>query len=144
MGRRVSEADIEGIVRFFQRSVVTMAVNDPYLLDYERLYTRLGNYITLANQHKTLARVHITTRDAKLENLSRDDQTRAYEALKREFAGIKIELTRRTDRQAHDRWIEIVREDGSRARLYIGRSLDFIQPDGTVRETYLVHEEVMG
>ncbi len=144
MGRRVSEADIEGIVRFFQRSVVTMAVNDPYLLDYERLYTRLGNYITLANQHKTLARVHITTRDAKLENLSRDDQTRAYEALKREFAGIKIELTRRTDRQAHDRWIEIVREDGSKARLYIGRSLDFIQPDGTLRETYLVHEEVMG
>jgi hypothetical protein len=46
--------------------------------------------------------------------------------------------------QAHDRWIEIVREDGSKARLYIGRSLDFIQPDGTLRETYLVHEEVMG
>lgn len=142
MGRKVSEEDIEGIVKFFERPVVSMAVNDPYLLDYERLHNRLGNYIELASRHQRLARVDVYTRDAQLEKLSKDDQNHAIQALEKRFNEVAIKVERRTNRQAHDRWIEILREDNSRARLYIGRGLDFIRADGTVQETYLVLEEI--
>lgn len=142
IGRRVSEMDIEGIVKFFERPVVSMTVHDPYLLDYERLHNRLGNYIELAAQHQQLVQVNVYTRDAHIMKHDKNEQNRAIETLQRRFAHITIKVHRKLKYDAHDRWIEICREDDSRARLYIGRGLDFIRSDGSIQETYLVLEEM--
>nr|MCU0466397.1 hypothetical protein [Anaerolineae bacterium] len=141
-GRRVSEADIEPIQQFFSRPVVEMSVNDPYLLDYERLYHRLSNYIRLGAAKEKLEKVLVYTRDAQAMKHDRTEQNRAIDALKNQFSALQITVNRATHSQAHDRWIEIVRDDRSKARLYIGRGLDFIRADGTVQETYLVLEEI--
>ncbi|MBN8595240.1 MAG: DEAD/DEAH box helicase [Anaerolineae bacterium] len=140
--RRTSEADFAPVVELFNRPVSAMKVSDPYLIDRERIVNRLGAYIRLAAAQGTLVRVDVTTRDAQLERHDREEQTRAFEELQELFPDIILQCQRRTDRQEHDRWIEITRADGSKARLYIGRGLDFIRPDGTVQGTYLVIEEL--
>jgi len=141
-GRKVSEGDIEAIQQFFSRSVVSMTVNDPYLVDYERLYHRLGNYIAMGATAGQLKKVTVYTRDAQVAKQDRKEQNRAIEELKTRFPNLSLEVNRATHSQAHDRWIEIVRDDNTKARLYIGRGLDFIRADGTLQETYLVLEEI--
>ena len=41
----------------------------------------------------------------------------------------------------HDRYIEITRYNGELARIIIGRGLDFIQPDGSIKSTYIVIQD---
>jgi superfamily II DNA or RNA helicase len=140
--RRTDETQIASIVQFFQFPVVQMSVCDPYLIDYERIVNRLGAYIQLAHNQEALTRVEVVTRDAQLEGKEREMQTHAFEKLRARFSAIDLIVKRRTDRQEHDRWIEIIRKDNSKARMYIGRGLDFIRSDGTVQSTYLVTQEV--
>jgi len=130
------------LIAFFKYPIVRMTVCDPYLIDHERILNRLGAYIRLAADQSALAQVDVITRDAQLEGQPRDKQKQAFDQLRIQFANIAFKVHRRTDRQEHDRWIEILRQDGSKARLYIGRGLDFIRADGTVQPTYLITEEL--
>jgi superfamily II DNA/RNA helicase len=139
--RRMTEADIPGLVEFFKYPIVSMTVCDPFLIDYERILNRLGAYIQLATDQGALEVVNVITRDAEIEKQPRDKQMQAFEKLQARFPSLR-KPHRQPDRREHDRWIEITRVDGSRARLYIGRGLDFIRPDGTVQSTYLVIEEL--
>jgi hypothetical protein len=47
----------------------------------------------------------------------------------------------RSERAEHDRFVEIHRTEGGKARILIGQGLDFINPDGSVRPTYIVIED---
>lgn len=141
-GRRTSEAQIPAILQFFERPVAQMTVSDPYLVDYERIVNRLGTYIQLAYEQGDLSEVKVITRDAQLEGYNRDKQKQAFDKLRERFPNLTLDDKRRTDRQEHDRWIEIIRSDNSKALMYIGRGLDFIRPDGTVQATYIVTKEL--
>jgi|GEM_PF-1276626 len=149
---KTREADIKAIRDFFDRPVSQMWVYDPYLLDYERLFNRLGAYIQLAFDRGGLKSVHVQTRDAQIARKDRDaqvaekdreEQLQAVAALENRFQSIKLEVNYPKDGKGqHDRFIEITRVDGSTARLLIGRGLDFIRADGSVQQTYLVIEEL--
>ncbi|MCU0496195.1 MAG: DEAD/DEAH box helicase [Anaerolineae bacterium] len=138
------ESGIPAIVEFFEYPVKQMTVNDPYLLDKERIFNRLGAYIELAYAGGALEKVKVITRDAKLEGYDRSSQQKAFNDLKvkARISNITFHEECKTDRSEHDRWIEIVRTDQTKARLFIGRGLDFIRADGTVQATYLVIEEL--
>jgi ATP-dependent helicase YprA (DUF1998 family) len=139
---KTNERSIPALREFFARPVQRMVVCDPYLLDHERIVNRLGAYIDMARDGGALERVDVTTRDAQAERQDRGAQTKAFATLRQKFSDVQIDVNRPTNREHHDRWIEIARADGSRACLHIGRGLDFIRADGTVQTTVLVIEEL--
>lgn len=136
--RAHSERDIPAISALFESPVIEMKIIDPYLLDRERIVNRLGTYVQMASETGALKRVSIDTRDAKMEGKDRTHQHSAFDELKRHFPNVEIVDKKRTDRSLHDRSLEIMYADGSKATVYIGRGLDFIRPDGSVQATYLV------
>lgn len=131
--------------KLFQQPVRRLFVNDRYLLDYERIVNRLGSYVRMAADAGALEEVHVTTYpagDSRL-NTSRitlEEQNQAISRLEQEFPAVVINF-RRSDRAKHDRFVEIIRKDGAKARILIGQGLDFISPDGSVRSTYIVIED---
>jgi ATP-dependent helicase YprA (DUF1998 family) len=133
------ESDIDPIRQFFAKPVKTLYIHDPYLLDRERLLKRVGAYIGLAQQGGCLEHVTIQTGDAKAVGGSREEQNNAIDALQKQYRGLDIQVKRKDSE--HDRWIEVQRENGIRARLLIGRGLDFIRNDGTVEPTYIVVQD---
>lgn len=142
-GRKTTEADIDALRAFYGAPVRELLVNDPFLLDRERIVKRLGAHVRLAAAGGALARVQVITRDANLENADRAAQRAAFDQLEAEFPQVEFAIKRLTNRQEHDRSLAIVRADGSRSRLFIGRGLDFIRADGTVQATYIVTEELV-
>jgi hypothetical protein len=72
--------------------------------------------------------------------VSLNEQNRAIAKLEQRHPAIAITF-KRSERAPHDRFIEIIRTDGSKARILIGQGLDFIQPDGSARPTYIVVED---
>lgn len=139
--RKTEERDIKAIVDFFERPVAEMRVIDPYLADYERLHNRLGAYVQMAFDKGALKSLYVQTRDAP-EPQNRLEQLKAITDLKNRFPSVQINVYHPEHRNDHDRYIHITRLDGSKARMLIGRGLDFIRPNGSVRETYLVIEEL--
>lgn len=139
--RKTEERDIKAIVDFFERPVSEMRVVDPYLADYERLYNRLGAYVQLAFEKGALKSLYVQTRDAP-DPKNRQEQLTAITDLKKRFPSVQVNVHHPEHRKDHDRYIHITRPDGSKARLLIGRGLDFIRSNGSVRETYLVIEEL--
>jgi len=110
-----------------------MLVHDPYLFDRELIINRLGAYISMAAQHNTLIEVIVHTKKASDSR----EQDKAEQELNRKYNGL-IRFKHTAD---HDRFIEITRTDGKQARIIIGRGLDFIQPDGSTRSTYVVIQD---
>ncbi len=84
----------------------------------------------------------IRTDDANRRGGSLKEQTKAKESLEQRYADIRIDLIRKG--AEHDRWIEVTRANGERARMWIGRGLDFIRSDGTVESTFIVVEDPVG
>ena len=41
----------------------------------------------------------------------------------------------------HDRYIELNRENGEKARIIFGRGLDFMQSDGSIKSTFIVIQD---
>lgn len=135
------EGDITAIREFFAKPPAELYIYDPYLIDYERLVNRAGAYIELAQQQGTLRKVGIHTSDAdRRVGGNRNEQNRAIEQLRSRFSGLQIDV-RRSPNTEHDRWIDVVRADGGRARMLIGRGLDFIRQDGRVLKTYIVIQD---
>jgi hypothetical protein len=137
----VDELSLFGDV--FDRPVRKMRVNDRYLYDYYRIVERLGNFINLASEGGVLERVDVNTWDAgkrQIAQATREEQNDAIVELKSRFPDIEIEF-HRSHRVEHDRYILLERDDGTLARILIGRGLDFIRSDGTAQTTYIVMED---
>jgi superfamily II DNA or RNA helicase len=117
----------------FLKPIKKIVVNDPYLNDYEKIINRLGAYIKLASQHGTLEEVDVYTK----KYFDEGQQQRAEDQLIKQYGSImKIKHV-----ATHDRCVEITRVNGEKARILIGVGLDFIQPNGTVRDTYIVIQD---
>jgi hypothetical protein len=138
----VSEQSLFGDI-FSEKPVESMFINDGYLLDEERILNRLGTYIELGKQGGHLQNVRVKSWSARSQ--STGDQQQAIIRLKQRFEKISIQFMthdQRRERGAvhHDRFIELKYADGTKARILIGRGLDFIQPDGSVLPTYVIIE----
>jgi hypothetical protein len=85
--------------------------------------------------------VRIYTKDAKAinGNAGHNEQNKAIETLKHHFRPLAVDV-KRTPTE-HDRYIEVTRANGSKARMWIGRGLDFIRPNGQTTKTYIVVED---
>ncbi|NLC25919.1 MAG: DUF1998 domain-containing protein, partial [Fastidiosipila sp.] len=118
---------------FFKKSCVKMLIHDPYLQSRERIVNRLGNYIALAEEQGDLEKVIVHTKLAQ----DNGEQENAILELVDEF-GDFIQFKYTAD---HDRYIEVERSNGERARIIIGRGLDFIRPDGSTKPTYIVIQD---
>ncbi len=144
--KNVSEQSLFGDI-FSQKPIESMFINDGYLLDEERIVNRLGSYIELAKQGGQLKQVRVKTWSSESLPGSQSDrnQQQAIAKLKRRFGEISLRFTthnrhRESGAVHHDRFIELTRTDGTKARILIGRGLDFIQPDGSVLPTYVIVE----
>lgn len=131
----------------FEKPIESMFINDGYLVNEERILNRLGAYLELAEQGGQLQRVSVKTWAAGSVSGSQStrDQQQAIAKLKQRFEKIPIRFgthDQRRERGAvhHDRFIELKYTDGTKARILIGRGLDFIQPDGSVLPTYIIIE----
>ncbi len=127
----VTERSLFG--RLFDEPCKRILVNDPYLMDREQILNRLGAYISMAARHNTLDEVIVHTKKASDSR----EQDQAEQELNRRYDGL-VQFKHTAD---HDRYIEITRANGTRARIIIGRGLDFIQPDGSLRSTYIVIQD---
>jgi len=127
------EDKIEALQDLFSQPVRYMTISDRYLIDHERLFNRVSAYIELANRHNTLERVLIRTCDAGKQG--REAQSQAARKLEQRYPFAKVERPQDVE---HDRYILVTYLDGSKAKLLIGRGLDFIRADGTTEPTHLV------
>jgi hypothetical protein len=126
-----TEQDLFG--EFFAEPCKKLLVHDPYLFDRERIVRRLGAYIALAARQGSLDEVIVHTKLAT----DRVEQAKSEQELNHKFNGI-IRFKHSVD---HDRFIEVTRLDGEKARIIIGRGLDFIQSDGSTKSTYIVIQD---
>ncbi len=110
-----------------------MTIHDPYLMNLDVIVDRLGEYISMASQHNILDEVIIQTRKA--------NDSGEQEAAKRELTR-KYPVNIRFEHKAeHDRFIEVIRLNGERAKIILGRGLDFIQPDGSTKATHIIIQD---
>lgn len=118
---------------FFAKPCKKMLVHDPYLFDREHIVNRLGKYISMASQHNIMDEVIVHTKKAPDSR----EQEKAEQELTSKFnCSIRFKHT-----AEHDRYIEITRLNGEQARIILGRGLDFIQPDGSTKTTYIVIQD---
>lgn len=118
---------------FFAKPCKKMLVHDPYLFDREHIVNRLGKYISMASQHNIMDEVIIHTKKAPD---SREQEKAEQELISKFNSSIRFKHT-----AEHDRYIEITRLNGEQARIILGRGLDFIQPDGSTKTTYIVIQD---
>ncbi|MFQ5419422.1 MAG: MIT C-terminal domain-containing protein, partial [Anaerolineae bacterium] len=131
-GKTYREADF--FADFYAQPVRSMVVSDRYLDAKEKIVNRLGSHIELAQRDGSLEWVLVHTRRKQGE------QQQAINQLKAQFPQVRI--TFKLDRHtAHDRYIELTRTNGRKARVIIGLGLDFIEPNGRVRQTFLIFQD---
>jgi hypothetical protein len=134
---RDAKNEAELFAKIFARPVSQQIINDPYLYDHERIVERVGAYIDLAQGGNKLEKVKIITKRAgTYQNGTPEEQDKAFNILRLKFQGVQIEGP--TSNPEHDRYILLIREDGTKARILIGRGLDFIQSNGYHKSTYIV------
>jgi len=134
--RAASKSEINEVLlfeSFFAKPCKKMLVNDPYLFDYESIVNRLGKYVSMVFKNSQMVEVVVHTKKA----LDKRDQEDAEMELNKQFNN-SINFIHTAE---HDRYIKITRENGERARIIFGRGLDFIQPDGSTKSTYIVIED---
>lgn len=134
-GKKHNEEDY--FSEFYARPVQGMIVNDRYLDTKEKVLNRLGAHIDLAHRHGGLEWVEVYTIHTRQ---GQNEQKQAISQLKSQYpeVNIKFKIERHI---AHDRYIELTYTDNHKARVIIGLGLDFIEPNGSVRETFLVFQD---
>lgn len=125
--------ELEYFAEFYAKPVVGMVVNDRYLDNRTKILDRLGTHISLAKRGGALKWVEVNTGRGPIEN-------GVVGLLKDQHPDVKIKFKQNS--AEHDRYIEIRRADGTRHRVIIGVGLDFIQPDGYVRKTFLIFHPI--
>lgn len=118
---------------FFSKPCIKMTVHDPYLMNRDVIVDRLGEYISMASQHNTLDEVIIQTRKA---NDSGEQEAAERELIRKHPVNIRFE-----HKAEHDRFIEVIRLNGEKAKIILGRGLDFLQPDGSTKATYIIIQD---
>lgn len=131
-----SHDEAEYFATFYAEPVRGMVVSDRYLQDQERIVKRLGAHIKFASQQGALEWVVVKT---KKEG---NEQQQAISQLKSLFPSVKIKFEYGYS-AVHDRFIEVTRVNNQKSRVIIGRGLEFIQPDGSVRHTFLVFQDIL-
>lgn len=117
----------------FSKPCERMLINDPYLLDRKRI-NLLEPYLKLAVKNNSLESVIVHTKKARNFN----EQKKAGELLNKKFENIIVFKYKPIE---HDRYIELNRKNGEKARIIFGRGLDFMQPDGTIKSTFIVIQD---
>lgn len=135
----------KGVAGLFGRVITdepvrAMQINDRYLVDYERAYLRLREYIELAAEGG-LQELLVRTFRAEERGVggSVREQDRAIQALRQSYPNIDIQF--KFSKTEHDRSVLLERYSGTRARILLGRGLDFIRPDGSINPTYIIIED---
>lgn len=131
-GRGHSEEEYFG--DFYAKPVRSMLINDRYLDTADRILNRLGAHIQLAQRGGTLQSVHVKTVRRG------DEQSKLTNQLKQRFPP-DVKITFSLEGSVHDRFIQVTYADEQRARVVIGKGLDFIHPDGQVDHTFLVFQK---
>ncbi|NOT60398.1 MAG: DUF1998 domain-containing protein, partial [Acidobacteria bacterium] len=143
-GERASEAGLFGEV--FRLPLVRLQINDRYLRSTEH-EKRLRAYLKLvvgpAGQRtqvviSTLRAEQQPSRPPYYQTSAEQQQMRTR--LQKDFPHLDIQL-RLEPRLPHDRFLEVVRVDNTRARIAIGVGLDFIQASGRSRMTDILIED---
>lgn len=131
-GKKHQEADF--FAGFYAKPVRRMVIHDRYLVTAEVILNRVAAHIRLAHTSGMLEQVVVHTRPGQ------DEQKQAINQLKTLFPQVVIQF-QLDIHTAHDRFIELTRSDGSKARAIIGVGLDFIEPSGKIRPTFLVFQD---
>ena len=127
----VSEQSL--FAEFFAKPCKKMLVHDPYLHNRSVIVDRLGEYIAMASKHNSLEEVVVHTKKV----FDNGEQKAAEQELTRRHQ-VNIRFVHTVE---HDRYIEVTRLDGERAKIILGRGLDFIQPDGSTKPTHIIIED---
>ena len=140
-GQILHEHDL--FASMFAKPVKKLEVNDPYLFNYERIVNRLGAYIEMAFQGGELESVVVTTRKdgPGIGSSNWEDQRKAEKIIEQKYGSIV--RFRHPLQPPHDRYIQLERLNGERARIWIGLGLDFIQSNAPAKSTYIVIEDPM-
>lgn len=144
-GEKVTERELFGDV--FRRPLTSLQINDRYLLS-DHHEERLKAYFQIiknpANK-RTHVRVDTLKVDALLQHHPRHYQTiteqqQMFNRLVQAFPNLEIRANL-AERLPHDRYLLLMREDGSQARIAIGVGLDFIRWNGEARATDIIIED---
>lgn len=144
-GERVTEADLFGNV--FRSPLKSLYINDRFLRS-DHHEKRIRAYLNLiSGQPGMRPQIRIETLAAEI-NMSRQvyyyqtssDQKRMFARLSKDFPAFDIQY-QLAQRLPHDRFIHLVRADGSEARIGLGAGLDFIRFNGRTCMTDIVIED---
>lgn len=120
---------------FFEKPVKKMIINDAYLSKNWVIKERLKAYLDMANGQNTLEQAIIHTK----KDDNNPDQAKAFNWLNETYPGIiSVKYT-----AEHDRSIEVTRVNGEKARIIIGRGIDFIDQYGNTKPTFIIIEDPM-
>jgi hypothetical protein len=131
---KISEESLFGHI--FQKPIKQIMVHDPYLFSREQIVERLGAYVEMASQHRTLQRINVFTQRAPEDKKIQQDK--AEFQLNKTYNGI-INFQHKSSE--HDRYIILERESGEKARILIGKGLDFIRNGGVINKTHIIIED---
>jgi len=131
---KISEKSLFG--HLFQKPIKQILVHDPYLFSREQIVERLGAYVDMASQHRSLQRINVFTQRAPEDK--KTQQNEAELLLNKTYNGI-INFQHKSSE--HDRYIILERETGEKARILIGKGLDFIHNGGVINKTHIIIED---
>jgi hypothetical protein len=117
----------------FCKPCVTILINDPYLIDRKSIYL-LEPYLEMAIENESLNSVIVHTK----KSVRFQEQLDAEKSINKKFNNLIVFKHNPID---HDRYIELNRENGEKARIILGRGFDFMQSDGSIKSTFIVIQD---
>jgi ATP-dependent helicase YprA (DUF1998 family) len=112
---------------------LTILINDPYLIDKKSI-NLLEPYLELASKTNSLKSVIVHTN----KSINFEEQLEAEKLLNDKFNNVIV--FKHTPIE-HDRYIELNRENGEKARIILGRGFDFMQSDGSIKSTFIIIQD---
>jgi len=117
----------------FSKPCVTILINDPYLIDRKSI-NLLEPYLEMATKNNSLKTVIVHTK----KSIRFQEQLDAEKSINKKFNNL---IDFKHNPIEHDRYIELNRENGEKARIILGRGLDFMQSDGSIKSTFIVIQD---
>jgi len=117
----------------FRKPCVAVLINDPYLVDRKSILL-LEPYLEMATKSNSLKTVVVHTK----KSMDFHEQLEAEKSINKKFNDV---IVFKHEPIEHDRYIELSREDGEKARIIIGRGLNFMQPDGSIKSTFIIIQD---
>ena len=117
----------------FSEPCETILINDPYLIDRKSIFL-LEPYLEMAIKNGSLNSVIVHTK----KSVQYQEQLDAEKSINQKFNNL---IVFKHNPIEHDRYIELTRKDGERARIILGRGLDFMQSDGSIKSTFIIIQD---